>query len=226
MPWCMRLLAWLSVTLLVGCSTGHPLALSTQDSSSRTTGAVSPSAPIAAGQQGLEPAGTRSAQDIGARIIRLAQNLNSLDDISPTSIERHTGLRVEFNKHNRLKYGFGGLIAEPWHYDLDSVQEAEGSMPRQLIFFLRQRGHEGKADMTPICKPSFQEYRNALVEAGYQSKRIPLGYNWIGLGLSRGTIHIQLIPQRKADPDDPLACLFSMRLTVLNHQNTYGGNKQ
>lgn len=219
MPWCMRLLAWLSVTLLVGCSTGHPLALSTQDSSSRTIGAVSPSAPIASGQQGLEPAGTRSAQDIGTRIIRLAQNLNSLDDISPTSIERHTGLRVEFNKHNRLKYGFGGLIADPWHYDLDSVQEAEGSLPRQLIFSLRQGRPGEDAEMSTICKPSLQDYRNALVEAGYQTKRVYVAHKWMGLRLSRGVVHITLAAHRQADPADASACLHSLRIYVANNQN-------
>ncbi len=143
----MRLLAWLSVTLLVGCSSGQRLASSYPDSSSTPSGAVLPSAPAASSQYAIEQSGTRSAQDIGARIIRLAKNLHSLDDISPQSIERHTGLQVEVNKQNRLKYGFGGLIAEPWYYDLDSVQESEGSIPRQLLFSLRQGKPGDDAEM-------------------------------------------------------------------------------
>jgi hypothetical protein len=140
------------------------------------------------------PSSQRSAEDIGARIIRLAQNLHTLDDIRPESIERHTGLEVEFNHNNRLNYGFGGVISEPLHYDLDSVQEREGSIPRQLIFSFRAQGQEDKADKAAICKPTFQDYRNALTEAGYTSKRVSVAHRWMGLRLSRGLVHITLAP--------------------------------
>ncbi len=199
----MRLIALFGCLLMTGCSAVNYSLPSNQIVD----------APIQP-----EQAGVRTAEDIGERIIRLAKNLNKIDDISPESIERHTGLEVKFNENNRLIYGFHGLISEPWIYVLTSAQESEGSTPRQLIFSFSDQGQAEKANKAAICKPTFQDYRNALTEAGYTFKRVPVAPKWIGLRLSRGSVHITLAPQRRTDPDDPLACLHSMRMFIQDDQ--------
>ena len=157
---------------------------------------------------------TLSAEDIGRRVIKLVQNLRTLDDISPASLERQMGIKVEFNKTDPNEYGFGGLISGHWHYDFGTVADHEGQPPRRLDFSISDRSPDGKADLTPVCTLSFNDYRDAFVAAGYSVQRIVIGHNNDPWRFTRGDVTVTAWMLRYADPEKTRACVGSLDITV------------
>ncbi len=155
---------------------------------------------------------TLSAEDIGRRVIKLVQNLRSLEDISPANLERQMGIKVEMNKDDSRRYGFGGPIVGSWVYDLATIPEKAGQQPRRLDFSISDRSSDGKADLGSVCSLSFNDYRDAWVTAGYSVKRIVVGRNNDPWRFSRGDVTVTAWMLRNADPEKQRACIGSISI--------------
>lgn len=158
---------------------------------------------------------TMTAEEIGRRVIKLVQSLRSPDDISPESIERHTGLTMAFNPTDKNRYGAGGEVDKNWHFSLVTVPDKSGTPPRRLTFTFDDRSADGKADLGPVCGLSFSDYRDALVSAGYKMQRIETGSNNDFWRFTRGTVDVSLWMLRYADPDKGPACVRSLDIRML-----------
>lgn len=158
---------------------------------------------------------TLSAEDIGRRVIKLVQNLRTLDDISPANLERQMGIKVEFNKYSPPKYGFSGPIEGNWVYEVEAIPDKDNQqIPRHLDFSISDRSPDGKADLTPVCTLSFNDYRDAFVAAGYSVKRIVIGHNNDPWRFTRGDVTVTAWMLRYADPEKTRACVGGLDITV------------
>lgn len=156
------------------------------------------------------PSPTLSAEDIGRRVIKLVQNLRTVDDISPVQLERQMGIKVQIRKEDPYRYGFGGPIEGSWVYDMEAAPVKPGETARRLEFSIGDRSPEGKADLTPVCTLSFNDYRDAFVAAGYSVKRIVIGRNNDPWRFTRDGVTVTAWMQRYADPEKTRACVRTL----------------
>ena len=149
---------------------------------------------------------TLSAQDVGKRVLALIENVRSIQDISPTMIEKHMGMKVRVNPDDNNDYGITGKLTEAWYYALRSMSGTPGEKPNRLLFQLNDQSH-ADADMSPVCIV-FEDYSHALTAAGFTSKRLRNRLDtqdyW---DFSRGDIAVTVYVRGKTDPKDTQACV-------------------
>lgn len=155
----------------------------------------------------MEPASTAlSAQDVGKRVLALIEHVRNRQDISPETIERHTGLKVSVNPDDRNDYGVTGKLTDQWYYGLRSMSAEPGETPNRLMFQFNDQTH-ADADMSPVCVP-FEDYNQALTSAGFTAKRQRNRLNtedyW---DFSRGDIGVSVYVRGKSDPKDAQTCV-------------------
>lgn len=155
---------------------------------------------------------TLTSEDIGRRVIKLVQNLRTLDQINPANLERQMGVKVIFDENNPNAYGFGGPIESAWRYRLFTIPDKRGETPTRLDFLIRDTSADGKADMAPVCTLSFHDYRDAFVAAGYSVKRIVIGRNNDPWRFTRGDVTVTAWMLRFVDPEKARACIGAMNI--------------
>lgn len=159
------------------------------------------------------PATTMSAEDIGRRVIKLVQNLRTVDDISAANLERQMGIKVVYNDDDPNRYGFGGPIVGDWRYRLFTVPDKKGEPPRRLDFSIRN--NDGKADLAPVCTLTFNDYRAALEAAGYSVQRLYGGRNNDPWMFTRGNVVASLYMLHFQDPEKVTACVGTATIRFL-----------
>lgn len=160
------------------------------------------------------PTATLTAKDIGLRVIKWVQSLQSPADLLPEKLEQATGLKVEFNREDKQRYGVGGQVNDNWHFGLTAIPDKAGSPPRRATFKFDDRSADGKADLAPVCSLSFNDYRDALVGAGYTMQRVRTGRNNDFWRFTRGSADVSLWPLRYADPEKGPACVGTLDVRV------------
>ena len=92
-----------------------------------------------------------TAEDIGHRVLKLIDRLQSAQDLAPEHIERITGIHVEINEDDPGIYGFGGKLTADWSYSLVSSPDQPGEAPTSLRFSFdnTHRDPTDPADLEP-----------------------------------------------------------------------------
>ena len=157
-----------------------------------------------------------TAEDIGHRVLKLIDSLHSAQDLSPEHIERVTGIQVEINEDDPGIYGFGGKLTADWSYSLVSSPDRLGEKPTSLRFSFddTHRDRANPASLAPICKMRFDDYRQALVSAGFTAKPMPTFPGSDSWYFSRGDIGVTAYALGKADPQAGPVCLSKMIISA------------
>lgn len=159
---------------------------------------------------------TLTSQEIAQRMIRLITSLHGIEDISPQAIERQTGIPVKRDPKNPHEYGFQGPIEGPWEYELVAIPDKPGTQTRRLRFMFVDYSNSDSTPLGPVCNPSFQEYRDALVAAGYRVERIRRGLRDDWWFFQRGKATAIFVLFRKADPDKERACVRTYEIRIVD----------
>lgn len=157
-----------------------------------------------------------TAEDIGHRVLKLIDSLHSAQDLSPEHIERITGIHVEINEDDPGIYGFGGTLTADWSYRLVSSPDRLGETPTSLRFSFddTQRDRATPAGLAPICEMGFDDYRQALVSAGFTAKPMPTFPGSDSWYFSRGDIGVTAYALGKTDPQVGPVCLSKMIISA------------
>lgn len=107
-----------------------------------------------------------SSAEISERVLRLIDAIRDRNGLSPDNIQRAMGIAVSFDPEDSDRYGFHGRIEGPWLYDLGSVVDQVNGGVRGLQFFFAAPGHP-EADLTPVCTPDLDTYRQRLEGMGF-----------------------------------------------------------
>ncbi len=107
-----------------------------------------------------------SSAEISERVLRLIDTIHDRDGLSPDNIHRATRIAVSFDPEDSDRYGFHGRVESPWLYDLGSVVDQVNGGVRGLQFFFAAPGHP-EADLTPVCTPDLDTYRQRLEDMGF-----------------------------------------------------------
>lgn len=141
-----------------------------------------------------------AADDISARILKLIENAHGADDLAPDSVERTTGIHVEYDPKDSRIYGFGAHMDQDWCYNLMSLPDDEDSQSRRLIFsFDDQTGHSLPP---PVGELDYDAYARALGASGYAgSLRIGPRGAFDGFNFTRGKVSVNVhVRGSEADP--------------------------
>jgi hypothetical protein len=149
------------------------------------------------------------AEDIGRRVLRLAENVRGPDDIAPARIEQLTGIPVEFNPDDANEYGFGGQLTDAWAYNLVSLPEGDRK-PSRIMFSFDDESR-ANADMTPICALDFDDYAAALEAAGFRSKANRGPHDRVLYwDFSREDVSVQIYVRGESDAKADHACVSKL----------------
>ncbi len=154
-----------------------------------------------------------TAEDIGHRMLKLIDSLQSAQDLAPEHIERVTGIQVEINEDDPGIYGFGGKLTADWSYSLVSSPDRLGEKPTSLRFSFDDTNRK-QADPTPVCVLKFEDYSQALTAAGFVVKPMrtyPGSDAWY---FTRGDIGVMAYTHGKADPQVGPVCLSKLIISA------------
>lgn len=146
------------------------------------------------------------AKDLSKRVIALIEGIRSVRDISPESIEKITGLKVEINPLDSNDYGTTGKLTDTWYYGLRSMSPDASDKPNRLLFQLNDQT-DADADMSPVCVP-IEDYSQALTAAGFASRKMRNRLNtqdyW---EFTRGNVGATVYVRGKSDSHDAQTCV-------------------
>lgn len=149
------------------------------------------------------------AEDIGRRVLRLAENVRGPDDIAPARIEQLTGIPVEFNPDDANEYGFGGQLTDAWAYNLVSLPEGDRK-PSRIMFSFDDESRSN-ADMAPISALDFDDYAAALEAAGFRSKANRGPHDRVLYwDFSREDVSVQIYVRGESDAKADHACVSKL----------------
>lgn len=149
------------------------------------------------------------AEDIGRRVLRLAENVRGPDDIAPARIEQLTGIAVQFNPDDAHEYGFSGQLTDAWAYNLVSLPEGDRK-PSRIMFSFDDESR-ANADMTPICALDFDHYAAALEAAGFRSKANRGPHDRVLYwDFSREDVSVQIYVRGESDAKADHACVSKL----------------
>ncbi|MGH8082592.1 MAG: hypothetical protein ACREP7_18595 [Lysobacter sp.] len=201
-----------SCVLLVSACTAHTLSpLSAKENAAMSQPSADVSAPIDAGQ-------------LIWRVLKLIEAVHSAADLTPESIERHTGLRVHVDPADHSRYAASGQVAPDWAYSLASMTYKQGQTPTRLDFdFIDSRpDRDTPADTGAICPLDFEGYRRALVGQGFkpvalaENSRDP-GFGYRGAEpwrFIRAGVEVSVRTYGDRDPGAGPACVSGLRISV------------
>ena len=157
-----------------------------------------------------------TAEDIGHRVLKLIDSLQSAQDLAPEHIERITGIPVEINEDDPSIYGGGGKLTADWSYTLVSSPDRLGEKPTSLRFSFddTSRGRADPADPAPICGMGFDEYTQALVSAGFTAKPMPTFPGSDSWYFSRGDIGVTAYALGTTGAGTAPACLSKLIISA------------
>ncbi len=152
---------------------------------------------------------TASAEDIGNRILRLIDSLKGPSDLNPAHVERATGIRVQTDPENSLRWGFGGPVDAQWNYDLGTITTADGKSVEGLLFAFEPS--EGEPDPAPVCTPDFDHYRHALEQAGFSAQPVRGRFGTVdSWNFERDAVSVHAYLRRNPGSRERLPCLHQM----------------
>ncbi len=154
-----------------------------------------------------------TAEEIGRRVLSLIDSIRSTQDIAPEHIERQTGMHVERNQSDPNIYGFGGNLTDAWAYNLVSTPLKQGEKPTILRFSFDDQTN-GQADPKDICGMDFNDYRDALKSAGFDSKPMHSRNGLDGWYFSRGDVGVMAYTHGRANPDEGKACISQLVIST------------
>lgn len=111
---------------------------------------------------------TLTSREVSERLLRLLDGLHGDGDLTPTAIERATGLAVAVAPEDPLRYGFHGRIDADWTFGLRALTRDGGGAIRGAHFYFN-RAADNDGDMDAVCDPDFETYRTRLTAMGYDA---------------------------------------------------------
>ncbi len=154
-----------------------------------------------------------TAEDIGQRVLKLIDSLQSAEDLAPAHIEKTIGIKVEYNDEDRNIYGFGGKLTDAWSYSLVSTPDKQGEKPTSLQFSFDDTSHQ-QADPTPICTLKFEDYSQALTASGFVVRPMRPYPGSDGWYFTRGNIGVMAYTDKKSDSQTTPACLSKLIISA------------
>lgn len=156
-----------------------------------------------------------TAEDIGQRVLKLIDSLQNAQDLAPEHIERITGIPVEVNDEDPGIYGFGGKLTADWSYSLVSSPDRLGEKPTSLRFSFDDTNRDrDPADPAPICEIHFDDYKQALVSAGFTAKAMPTFPGSDSWYFSRGDIGVTAYALGRTQAGTAPACLSKLIISA------------
>jgi hypothetical protein len=156
-----------------------------------------------------QPNTATHAEDIGRRVLRLAENVRGPDDIAPARIEQLTGIPVQFNPDDANEYGFSGQLTDDWAYNLVSLPEGDRK-PSRIMFSFDDESR-ANADMAPISALDFDDYAAALEAAGFRSKATRGPHDRVLYwDFSREDVSVQIYVRGENDAKADHACVSKL----------------
>jgi hypothetical protein len=110
---------------------------------------------------------TFSAKEISDRVLKFAESIKTVNDISPENIKNQIGININFNEEDRTNYGFWGKVADSsWTYGLTAYPypSAENKTTDTVRFSFDNEAED--ANMKDVCV-SLESYRKDLKKARF-----------------------------------------------------------
>lgn len=149
-----------------------------------------------------------SAEDIGARFLKLIGGLSSRQDLSLERVQEATGLMLQPSSNGSF-FGHVQPLEDGWSYGFTFIPEAPSIKKGVGLDFNSSAGRY--ADMASICAPDFEHYRRALKSMGFDESPIPGEIGQIDeWRYYRGDITISIIPQNAVPGDGSRLCVKSI----------------
>lgn len=148
------------------------------------------------------PKTTLSAKQLNDKILALILSVNDARDLSPESIEQHTGLQVKPNPEDPYRFYSVGSLPEGWFFSLIGVKPDPG-IPQHSVLLNMGHDGDGYADRTPVCI-GLEHYRSALTAAGFkESQRAPrLGTEYRFFRSEKVSVRVELQGRTKLYDED------------------------
>lgn len=201
-PMPLRLIAGMAglACALAGCTSIHTIR--TQANDAQEFPMIATEAPI-------------TAEDIGHRVLKLIDSLRNAQDLAPEHIERITGIPVEINEDDPGIYGFAGKLATGRSYSLVSSPDRVGEKPASLRFAFDDTSRErDPAGPAPVCEIHFDDYKQALVSAGFTAKAMPTFPGSDSWYFSRGDIGVTAYALGNTGAGTAPACLSKLIISA------------
>jgi hypothetical protein len=157
-----------------------------------------------------------TASEISQKLLALIADINTLQDIAPSNIERVTGLKVQYDPNNPNSYGLGGKINDTWFYNLWSMSSSlpQGVKPNQLMFSFND-DKDGDVDMTAVCEIDFNAYAQRMTDGGYSGKPVYGVRNRIEYWqFTRGDVNLQVYVRGESDEKVAHDCVSKLIINV------------
>jgi hypothetical protein len=187
--------ALLCAIAVSACATQHDSPAKAKENAAMTAESPTVAEPVAFG-----------AKDLSKRVLALIEGIRDIRDISPESIEKLTGLKIEVNPKDSNDYGTTGKLTDTWYYGLRSMSPDASDKPNRLLFELNDQT-DTDADMSPVCVP-IEDYSQALTAAGFASRkmrnRLDTQDYW---EFTRGDVGATVYVRGKSDPHDAQTCV-------------------
>jgi len=146
------------------------------------------------------------AKELSKRVLALIAGIRDIRDITPESIAKMTGLKIETNPQDGNDYGISGKLTETWYYGLRSMSPDASDKPNRVLFQLNDQT-DTDADMSPVCVP-IEDYSQTLTAAGFASRKMRNRLNtqdyW---EFTRGNVGATVYVRGKSDPQDAQTCV-------------------
>ncbi len=146
------------------------------------------------------------AKELSKRVLALIVGIRDIRDITPESIAKMTGLKIETNPQDSNDYGISGKLTDTWYYGLRSMSPDASDKPNRVLFQLNDQT-DTDADMSPVCVP-IEDYSQALTAAGFVSRkmrnRLDTQDYW---EFTRGNVGATVYVRGKSDPRDAQTCV-------------------
>ena len=157
------------------------------------------------------PAPTASAEDIGNRILRLIDSMQSQADLSPAHVQQVTGIQVGIDPHDSLNWGFGGAVDAQWTYGLSSMKSPDGKAVDGLLFSFEPAQGQADDNPAPVCTPDLDYYRKSLEQRGFSAKPLHGRFGVVDRWLfERDGVCIGASLRRNPKSREPLACVHQL----------------
>lgn len=162
--------------------------------------AMTAESPVAAEPTALD------AKELSKRVLALIAGIRDIRDITPESIAKMTGLKIETNPQDSNDYGISGKLTDTWYYGLRSMSPDASDKPNRVLFQLNDQT-DTDADMSPVCVP-IEDYSRTLTAAGFASRKMRNRLNtqdyW---EFTRGNVGATVYVRGKSDPQDAQTCV-------------------
>lgn len=134
--------------------------------------------------------------DIGTRLLTLLTGLRGPGDIAPERLQEIVGAPVQYDPDDRNRYGMGAVVDDHWIYNLATIPDRAGDVPRRLVFSYDST--DAQAGDVPASAPEFEAFAQALRGAGYAQATVdgPRGALW-GHRFTRDGVDVQVNTARE-----------------------------